>query len=60
MLMTESKLKLKPLIRVFCPTCKELMVKFYPVSTLGLQEAMPIPNCINCMNTVLSKSSLKT
>jgi len=35
--------------RVTCPKCGELMVKFYPNSTIGLQLGAPVPLCKKCI-----------
>jgi len=44
-----------PLIKIKCPTCGELMVKFYPLSSYFLPEGAPFLECRKC----LSKRTLK-
>ena len=46
----KQKLPLQPVKKVHCPKCGELMVKFYPNSSLNVGEGQQIPLCIKCLN----------
>lgn len=48
--MTKQKIQPKTVNRIVCPKCGELMVKFYPYSSIGLQAGAQIPPCGKCTN----------
>jgi hypothetical protein len=51
------KPELKPtkVRKIFCPICKELMVKIYPWSTITLPEGVSFPGCKKCQSKELAK-----
>jgi len=52
----EKKFRPTPVVRIVCPNCGELMVKFYPNTTLVFEQGSKIPWCKKC----LANHSLKS
>ena len=37
-------------VKIFCPKCKEIMVKIYPWSSMRPMEGAAISDCLRCAN----------
>lgn len=49
------KIQPRSVLKLYCPSCKDLQVKVYPYSSITYPSGQAIPLCAKCLNEIEEK-----